>query len=103
MSLHLLLGLAIGFPSSAASASPREEFKAAVAAVQKAPADAGLRKKVIAMSLTFKPAPTVAPEAKKPFVMAATFQKEAKTPADFMLAVDAYREALKIAPWWGDA
>jgi tetratricopeptide (TPR) repeat protein len=35
--------------------------------------------------------------------MAGTYQKEAKKPSDFALAIDAYQDALKIAPWWGDA
>jgi tetratricopeptide (TPR) repeat protein len=86
-----------------AFAGPREDFKAAVAAVQSAPADKALREKVIGLAQKIKPAPAVPAEARKPFVMAATFQKEAKKPADYVLAADSYREALRLAPWWGDA
>jgi tetratricopeptide (TPR) repeat protein len=85
------------------AASAREELKAVVAQVAAAPGDRALREKAIALARKVKPAPVVPPEAKRPFVMAATFQNEAKTPSDFGLAVDAYQEALKAAPWWGDA
>ena len=86
-----------------ASPSPREDLKAVVARIQATPGDRALREKAIALAAKLKPAPAVPPEAKRSFVMAGTFQKEAKSPDDFALAVGAYQDALKIAPWWGDA
>jgi hypothetical protein len=94
--------LAVLLAAAPAFAGPREEFKAAVAAVKASPSDRALREKVIGLAQNLKPAPAVPVEARRPFVMAATYQKEAKTPADFGLAVDSYRDALKAAPWWGD-
>lgn len=81
----------------------REELQQMVEQLQKSPADNALRQKIITLGAEIKPAPAILPEAKRAFVMAGTYQKEAKKPSDFSLAVDAYEDALKIAPWWGDA
>lgn len=101
MRFTVLALCAITAPAHAAS--PRDELKAVVASVAADPGNRALREKAIALAGKLKPAPVVPPEAKRPFVMAATFQKEAKSPSDFGLAVDAYREALVVAPWWSDA
>lgn len=85
------------------AAGPASDFRAAVAEAQAKPGDRALAEKVIVASLKVKPAPSIPLEAKKPFVMAATYQKEAKSPSDYGLAIDAYHDALKAAPWWGDA
>jgi len=73
------------------------------AQLQQTPNDTALRERIIKLALEITPGPAVPPEAKRPFVMAGTYQKEAKTPSDFALAIDAYQDALKVAPWWGDA
>jgi tetratricopeptide (TPR) repeat protein len=83
--------------------SPREQMQQLTAQLQKTPNDNALREKIIKLTATLKPAPVVPFEAKRPFVMATTYQKEAKKPSDFALAIAAYQDALKIAPWWGDA
>lgn len=31
------------------------------------------------------------------------FQKEAKDASGYELAISAYRDALRVAPWWGNA
>ena len=89
--------------ASAYAQMPREELQQMVEQLQKSPDDNALREKIITLAATLKPALVVPPEAKRPFVMAATYQKEAKKPSDFALAISAYQDALKIAPWWGDA
>lgn len=43
------------------------------------------------------------PEARRHFIKAVTYQKEATSPSDFVTAVAEYDEALKIAPGWLDA
>lgn len=83
--------------------SPREQLQQMVEQLQKTPTDNALRERIIKLGAEITPAPVVPPEAKRPFVMAGTYQKEAKNPSDFALAIDAYQGALKIAPWWGDA
>ena len=85
------------------AASPREDLKAVVAQINAKPADRALRMKAIALAGKLKPAPAVPPEAERAFVMAGTYQQEAKQPSDFALAIDAFQDALKAAPWWGDA
>lgn len=101
-----LIMFALIFSALAVSAyaqPPREQLQQMVEQLQKAPNDTSLREKIIKLATSIKPAPAMPPEAKRPFVMANTYQKEAKNPSDFALAIDAYQEALKIAPWWGDA
>lgn len=88
---------------AAAPAKPaRLSLAAALEAFKKDSSEAN-REAVIKAATAARPVPAVPAEARRPFVMAATYQKEAKTPADFGLAVDSYREALRLAPWWGDA
>ena len=50
-----------------------------------------------------KPAPAIPEEAMRNFVKAATFLKAAKEASDYGYAIDAFKEALYAAPWWGDA
>ena len=89
--------------ASAYAQSPREQLQQMVEQLQKTPSDNALRERIIKLGAEIMPAPVVPPEAKRPFVMAGTYQKEAKKPSDFVLAIAAYQDALKIAPWWGDA
>ena len=93
----------LALAASAYAQSPREQLQQMVEQLQKTPTDNALREKMIKLGAEIKPAPEVPPEAKRPFVMAGTYQKEAKKPSDFALAIAAYQDALKIAPWWGDA
>ncbi len=89
--------------TSAHAASPREELKQMVEQLQANPTDNALREKIIRLAQEVKPALAVPPEAKRAFVMGGTYQKEAKSPEDFGLAVKAYQDATTAAPWWGDA
>ena len=93
----------LALAASADAQSPREQLQQMVEQLQKRPTDNALRERIIKLGAEITPAPAVPPEAKRPFVMAGTYQKEAKKPSDFALAIDAYQDALKIAPWWGDA
>lgn len=103
-SLTLRAAVAVLFlPLSLSAATPREELKTLTAELQKAPSDNALRGEIVSLAATLNPAPAVPKEARRPFVMASTFQKEAKAPADYEKAIKAYGEALLLAPWWGDA
>lgn len=93
----------VALAASAHAQSPREQLNQMVEQLQKTPSDNALREKIIKLAAGIKPMPIIPPEAKRPFVMAATYQKEAKKPSDFALAIAAYQDALKIVPWWGDA
>src|SRR5206468_8293547 len=74
--------------------SPREQLQQLTAQLQTKPNDTTLRERIIKLVLEITPAPAIPPEAKRPFVMAGTYQKEAQTPSDFTLAIDAYQDAL---------
>ena len=80
-----------------------EQLTQWVGQLQKSPTDRALREKIIKLALELQPAPAVPPEARRPFVMGVTYQKEAKSPEDFGLAVKAFQDASAAAPWWGDA
>ena len=101
--LLAVLAACVLFPLRAASAAPSEDLAAVVAQIHAKPADRALREKAIAMARAMKPAPAVPAKAKRLFVMAATYQKEAKQPSDYALVVDSLQDALKTAPWWGEA
>lgn len=100
--LFAVLAACVLFPLQAASASPSGDLAAVVAQINAKPADRSLREKAIALARAMKPAPVVPAKAKRSFVMAATYQKEAKQPSDYALAVDSLQDALKAAPWWGE-
>lgn len=91
--LLAVLAACVLFPLRAACAAPGENLAAVVAQIQAKPADRALREKAIAMAREIKPAPAVPAKAKRSFVMAATYQKEAKQPSDYALAVDALQDA----------
>lgn len=88
---------------SAHAANPREELQQLVAQLQRNPSDTALREKIIKLAQTIKPAPAVPEEANRAFVRGNAFHKGAKHPDDYNLAIQSYREALVLAPWWGDA
>jgi tetratricopeptide (TPR) repeat protein len=99
----VLLFVALNISAVLAEQSPSEQLNQLIADLQKNPDDFALREKIIKLSAGMSPAPQVPKEARKPFLKAAVFQKEAKSPSDYELAIKAYDEALAIAPWWPDA
>src|SRR5258708_1466570 len=102
--MRLLFAIAICVLSAATSnAASRAEFDQLVQQVQAKPGDNGLRERVIKMAQELKPAPAISEEARRSFVQGNTFAKSAKDAAGQKLAIDAYNDALKLAPWWGEA
>ena len=99
----VVFGLLTLTTTGAYAQSPREQLKQLVEQLQKTPTDNALREKILRLAPDVKPAPTVPPEAKRAFVMGGTYQKEAKSPEDFALAIKAFQDATTAAPWWGDA
>lgn len=101
-----LIILVLTFLALAASVdaqSPREQLSQMVEQLQKTPSDTALRERIIKLGSEIKPAPAISEEANRAFVKGNVFQKEAKDASGYELAISAYREALHIAPWWGDA
>ncbi len=80
--------------------SQQETLKQYIAELQKSPNDNALREKIILFVLTMKPTPPISEEAREHFIMAETFLKKAKENKDYELAIEEYKAALLLAPWW---
>jgi len=100
--LVLLFG-ALMLANAANAESPREQLKQMVGQLQTHPGDNALREQIIKLAQTIKPAPAIPEEARGPFVEGNTITRSAKSAKEQLLAVESFKEALKIAPWWGDA
>lgn len=83
--------------------SLRDQFREMVEQLQRNPNDDLLRQRIIRLAQDIKPPPAIPEEARRHFFQASGIAKVAKEPNDFELAISNYREALKFAPWWGDA
>lgn len=100
----IIFGLTLSaLTASAFAQSPREQLQQMVEQLQKAPSDSVLRERIVKLGTSIRPPPAIPEEARRPFVRAATALKDAKTESEFARAIVLYREALTIAPWWGDA
>lgn len=99
----LLLFLTLNISAVWAEQNPQEQLKQHIADLQKNPDDFALREKIIKHVQTMKPAPEISEEARRYFVIAVSLQKKAKDEKGFELAVEEYRQALLIAPWWPEA
>jgi len=67
------------------------------------PSDTTTREQIIKLASEIKPPRAIPETAREQFVMGSTLAKNAKDAAGQKLAVDSFSNALKIAPWWGDA
>lgn len=83
--------------------SPREQLQQMVEQLQKTPNDKALREKIIKLGAEIKPAPAVPEEARRSYVEGVTIVKSAKEAGSQKLAIESFNEALRLAPWWGDA
>ncbi len=101
--LLILVITLLALAANAYAQSPREQLKQMVEQLQKSPNDNALREKIIKLAQGIKPRPAIPEEANRAFVKGNVFQKEAKNASGYDLAITAYREALRVAPWWGDA
>jgi tetratricopeptide (TPR) repeat protein len=100
-----IVALSLGFfgLAPARAQSPREQLSSLVQELQTTPDDGALRERIIKLAVGIKPALTIPEEANRAFIKARVFQKDAKDSAGYDLAISAYDQALRIAPWWGDA
>ena len=98
----LLFGVLM-LANAANAESPRVQLKQMVEQLQANPADDALREKIIKLARKIKPAPAMPEEARRSFVEGNTITRTAKDAKEQQLAVDSFKEALKMAPWWGDA
>lgn len=81
----------------------RQKLNRDIAALRNSPDDQGLREQIITAATAIDPQPAIPEGARRHFVRATTIQKDARNEADAELAAREYREALLLAPWWGDA
>lgn len=79
--------------------SPREQLGQMVEQLQKAPADNALRERIIALAAQIKPPPAVPVDALKLMGKGEYLVQQAKQPADFLAAAEAFRDAANLAPW----
>ena len=96
--------------TSAYAQSPREQLNQMVeqlqqltTQLQQTPNDNVLRERIIKLGVELRPAPAVPEEARRSFVEGINIVKLAKDASSQKLAIESFSEALKIAPWWGDA
>ncbi len=104
--LSILLFIVVVFGVFAANSNAQtqaEQLKQMTAQLQASPNDNALRERIIKFAPTMKPAPAISEEANKAYVKGGVFKENAKDASDYDLAVAAFREAVRIAPWWGDA
>jgi len=103
--LAISIALTVFMPLGAQEITPDTDtqLNQYMADLKSSPDDTELRKRIIALVQNIKPNPTIPKEARRPFVMAMTFQKNAKSDASFEKAIDSYKEALLLAPWWPEA
>jgi tetratricopeptide (TPR) repeat protein len=88
---------------SSLAQSPREQLQQLTIQLQQIPNDNALRERIIKLAAEMKPVPAVPEEARRSFVEGVNIVKLAKDAGGQKLAIGSFTEALKIAPWWGDA
>jgi tetratricopeptide (TPR) repeat protein len=97
----MLTGLLVPFATQAQSA--REQLNQMVQQLQGKPDDNSLREQIIRRAITIKPPPAIPENARKSFIEGSTIAKAATDASGQAIAIASFKEALKIAPWWGDA
>ena len=100
--LALLLAAAMSFPCSGRAQSLDEAFRQAVTDYQNSPSVDGAEK-VIKMAATMDTLPAIPEEARKHFIKGGVLFKESKSPAEFVQAIDEFKQAALLAPWWAEA
>jgi tetratricopeptide (TPR) repeat protein len=102
-----LIGLALAitylWSGAAAAQSAREQLNQLVQQLQSKPDDNRLREQIIKLAITIKPPPAIPENARKSFIEGSTIAKAATDASGQAIAIASFKEALKIAPWWGDA
>ncbi len=102
MGLFLFLVMIMpGYPVQAQT--PQDTLNEYVSELQSNPNDNALREKIIKFAQTMNPKPAIPEEARKYFVQGGVLLQGAKDQQIYADAVNAYRQALLAAPWWGDA
>jgi tetratricopeptide (TPR) repeat protein len=80
----------------------RKAFQLYMEASTKQGLDSDMLKRVLKLYKKLDPPPAVSEEARKCAVFGMTAAKEFKDPKGFDRAIEEYRKAIKLAPWWAD-
>jgi tetratricopeptide (TPR) repeat protein len=98
--LFLLLGLSVSIAQAQSSQQTLNQY---VSDLQKSPNDYALREKIIRHVQAMRPAPAIPEEARRQYIMGKTLLDDARNVQDFNDAIEKFRKALLIAPWWPEA
>jgi len=101
--LVIAAGFLASFSAHAQRTNPQEILNQYIADLQKNPNDNALREKIIRHVQTMKPSPAIPEEARRQYIMGKTLFEDAKSVQDFNDAIEKFRKALLIAPWWPEA
>jgi hypothetical protein len=96
----LLLGISVSITQAQ---SPQDTLNQYIFDLQKNPSDTALREKIIKLAREMNPPPAIPEEARRHYVKASTLFDDAKQPSDSADAAEEFRQALLVAPWWGEA
>jgi tetratricopeptide (TPR) repeat protein len=86
-----------------ARSNPHTALVQLTAQLKDKPDDLGTRYLILKLASETRPPPAIPEEARKHSVEGAAIKTAAKNPAQQALAAQSFTEALKVAPWWGDA
>ena len=99
----LVWSAAVSF-SAAVHANPSgETLLQMVEQLRNHPDDKALRERIVKAAREQTPAPVPPEEARRFFIRGNTALEDAQGQDGYLRAIRNYDEALKIAPWWGDA
>ncbi len=101
--LMIVAAFLASIPADAQSPTPQETLNQYVADLQRTPNDIALRERIIKLAQNMSPAPAIPEAAREHYVMAATFVEMAKDTSGYERAIEQYKAALFVAPWWADA
>lgn len=100
----VIAALLISAPAGRAQMStPRQVLQQYLSDLQKNPDDYALREKIVKHVRKMKPVPAIPEEARRHYVMATTLLKAVKKAEDHREAIEEFRNALFLAPWWAEA
>jgi len=99
----LVWAAAVSF-SAAVHADPSgETLLQMVEQLRNHPDDKALRERIVKAAREQTPAPVLPEEARRFFIRGNTALEDAQSQDGYLRAIRNYDEALKFAPWWGDA
>jgi tetratricopeptide (TPR) repeat protein len=101
--LFIVLAGLLVLPMAAQAQTSGEQLNQLVQQLQSRPDDNGLREQIIKLASTINPPPAISEDARRSFIEGSTIAKAATDASGQAIAIASFKEALGIAPWWGDA